>query len=344
MSELETEIAELKSEVRQLFIDDSTFDDVAVKIFHFQVKHCKPYRDFIEALRYSHHKVERIQQIPSLPIEFFKSQRVSVHQQLISGPPHAVFKSSGTTGNNTSTHFVQDRNWYYEIAKRIFIRSLGPLEDWTMIALLPGYLEQPHSSLIAMLQHFLESGLNKNSGFFLNRDQHFEKELAQLLGGSPNKKVLIWGVTHALVKWVQSNQTVWHNGQLSVLETGGMKGHGKEMIRVELHNLLKEHFRVDAIMGEYGMTELLSQAYSKADGVYQQGPTLKIRIREDRDPLFWAKTGQRGLISVIDLANIESCSFIATQDIGVLSADGTTFEVLGRADHSDQRGCNLLID
>jgi hypothetical protein len=335
----------LQEQVLGLFDQPDRFEEVSLAVFRFQVRHCLPYKWFVEALRINPVDVQRFDQIPYIPIELFKTQVVSVYTDPKAMPNILAFSSSGTTGQTTSTHWVSGLDWYRTVAVKIWERHHGPLSEWTILALLPGYLERSGSSLVTMLELFMQSGLGPESGFYLRRDHELKAamERAEVAVAKNGTKLLLWGVTHALVSWAQQSGQRPLSNLYHILETGGMKGHGREMIREELHNLLINQLGVPSIMGEYGMTELLSQAYSDQDGIYSPGATMRVSIRDDRDPLTWLSFGQRGLISVADLANIESCAFVATQDVGVLSANGATFEVLGRSDHSDVRGCNLLV-
>lgn len=323
-----------------MFDQPDLFDELALDIFRFQAHHNPVYSQWIKLLCVSIDQVQDIKSIPFIPIELFKTHQVSVWQgrELDNC---TVFTSSGTTGQQTSRHYLDDTDWYLEVAERIWSQYMGPLSDWTILALLPGYLERQGSSLIYMLDGFMKRGLSPASGFYLDRTAQFNDILNDHLASNTHNKLLVWGVTFSLLDWATKQAINYPKVQF--LETGGMKGRGREMIREELHNTLCTGLGVDAIMGEYGMTELLSQAYSFADGLYHPGATMKIMLRDDRDPKAWVEKGQRGLVSVIDLANITSCSFIATQDIGQMAVNGQDFYLLGRADHADVRGCNLLI-
>lgn len=323
-----------------VFDNPADFELVALDVFQFQSKYCKPYADWLAALKIDPKTITSTQEIPFLPIELFKSHKITVDDDF--GARGAVFRSSGTTGQQTSQHYVPDLDWYHRIARRIIACQVADPSELTILALLPGYLERPDSSLINMIADFMECGevvdREAISGFYINRDENFSYALD--LAITQKRPVLIWGVTHSLVKWQQEGgltlpEHVW------LLETGGMKGHGREMVREELHQGLCSAFGKQSIMGEYGMTELLSQAYSLGDGLYNMPPSMRVLCRDDRDPFSMLPLGFRGLLNVIDLANVESCSFIATQDIGQVLTENT-FKVLGRADHADVRGCNLL--
>lgn len=330
---------------QQEFEDDAarasapSFEEVALAVFHLQAKHNTVYREWLHHLGTEPAAVHQLSDIPYLPIEVFKHHRVSVFPD--SATPVQVFESSGTTSSTTSRHYLYHLEWYQTLATLIFERQVANLDHTDIIALLPGYLDRPNSSLIAMLQHFIKLGHAKVSGFYKTRDQAFTEALTAAID-NPKRATLIWGVTHSLVKWAQEGgvELPYH---VRVLETGGMKGHGRERVRQELHEELMQAFQVPSIMGEYGMTELLSQAYSQRDGLYVCPPSMRVTVREQTDPKHLVQQGVRGLLNVIDLGNVDSCSFIATQDIGQVVAENE-FLLLGRADHADVRGCNLLVD
>jgi len=309
------------------------FTQKALKIFRFQAENNRIYRQFIDLLKVDVNKVQSLQEIPFLPIEFFKS-----HQVVSSGEPFdTVFMSSGTTGMQRSRHFVKDLTLYEQSFRKAFKHFYGNIEDYTILALLPSYVTQGHSSLVYMTDKLIKASKKSKSGFYLNDDQlpGVLNELHQ-----KNEKILLIGVSYALLDLVSQQQFRLKNA--IVMETGGMKGRRKEMLRKELHHHLKKGFGVDNIHSEYGMTELLSQSYSKGEGIFKSPPWQKILIRDTEDPLTYLPEGRTGGINVIDLANIYSCSFIATQDLGKTTGNNQ-FEILGRFDHSDVRGCNLLI-
>lgn len=310
------------------------FTDVALQAFRHQAQHNDIYRRFIEGLRIDASSVDQVEKIPFLPISFFKSHRV-----LSSGQPVDVtFTSSGTTGMITSSHYVTDVNWYVESFRRAFGLFYGDIKDYCVLALLPAYLEREGSSLIYMAQDLITESNNPDSGFYLYNHAELYAQLKHQQ--AIKKPTLLIGVTFALLDFVE--QHAINFPELIVMETGGMKGRRKEMIREELHHDLCKGFGVDKIHSEYGMTELLSQAYSKGDGIFNCPPWMRIITRDTNDPLSLTGVNRTGGINVIDLANINSCSFIATQDLGRVAPDGS-FEVLGRFDHSDIRGCNLLV-
>ena len=312
---------------------EQQFIDTALQIFRRQAEDCAVYRDFIKGLKINPAEVSAVEQIPFLPIEFFKSHQIVTSTK----PAEIIFTSSGTTGITTSNHHVTDVSWYIQSFRNAFELFYGNVKTYTIVALLPSYLEREGSSLVYMTDDLIRQSGNPDSGFFLYNHQ----ELYHLLKKQQQTKkpALLIGVTFALLDFIE--QCPINFPELIVMETGGMKGRRKEMIREELHGQLCSGFGVSSIHSEYGMTELLSQAYSKGNGIFNCPPWMKITTRDPNDPLtlLYNRTGG---INVIDLANINSCSFIATQDLGKVYEDGT-FEVLGRFDNSDIRGCNLLV-
>jgi phenylacetate-coenzyme A ligase PaaK-like adenylate-forming protein len=310
------------------------FSAVALEVFRHQSKNCIVYKEFIAGMRIDANNVTAIEQIPFLPVEFFKSHAIVSNTDAA----EIVFSSSGTTGITTSRHIVADISWYEESFRRAFKLFYGDIEKYTILALLPSYLEREGSSLIYMAEDLIKRSQNPDSGFYL---YNYEELYHQLKKQQRHKKpTLLIGVTFALLDFVEQYGIQFP--ELIVIETGGMKGKRKEMIREELHEVLKNGFGVDAIHSEYGMTELLSQAYSKGNGMFQTPPWVQIFTRDTNDPKSLLKNGKTGGINIIDLANVNSCSFIAVQDLGKVYADGS-FEVLGRFDNADIRGCNLLI-
>jgi hypothetical protein len=314
--------------------NEEQFSEAALKIFRHQAEHCMIYREFIKGLHINPAAVSAAEQAPFLPIEFFKSHKVVSSE----APAATVFISSGTTGMITSRHFVTDVSWYTKSFRAAFELFYGDIEKYTVLALLPSYLEREGSSLIYMADDLIKQSGNPDSGFFLyDHEVLFQQLKKQQETGKPT---ILIGVTFALLDFVEGYRLNFP--ELIVMETGGMKGRRKEMIRDELHQQLCEGFGVSAIHSEYGMTELLSQGYSKGEGVFYCPPWMKIITRDVNDPMTLVKHGRAGGVNIIDLANINSCSFIATQDLGSVQADGS-FEILGRFDNSDIRGCNLLI-
>lgn len=326
----------MKPDKQQVFSINSSekFDNTALQIFQYQAKNCKVYADFIAGLRIDPARVTSVQQIPFLPIEFFKGQTILSSTDDV----QVTFTSSGTTGMITSSHYITDVTWYEESFRKAFGLFYGDIKDYTVLALLPSYLERQGSSLIYMAQDLITQSNNADSGFYLyNHADLFEQLKKQQQAKKPT---LLIGVTFALLDFIEQYQIKFP--ELIVMETGGMKGRRKEMIREELHTALCKGFGVSAIHSEYGMTELLSQAYSKGAGIFYCPPWMRIITRDTNDPLSVVTNGKAGAINVIDLANINSCAFIATQDLGKIYKDGS-FEVLGRFDNADIRGCNLLI-
>ena len=310
------------------------FEKIALKVFRFQYDNNQVYREFCQLLKTEKQEVKSLQQIPFLPIQFFKSHAVVSN----TNPIQETFTSSGTTGMITSKHFVTDVSIYEESYSKGFSQFYGNIEDYTILALLPSYLEREGSSLIYMVKDLIELSNNSNSGFYLNQYDELIKKLIDLDQSGQN--VILIGVTYALLDLIELNKFQLKN--TIIMETGGMKGKRKEMIREELHEQLCNGFGVSAIHSEYGMTELLSQAYSLGNGVFECPQWMHILIRETEDALNYVSNGKTGGINVIDLANINSCSFIATQDLGKKNPNNS-FEVLGRFDNSDIRGCNLMV-
>jgi phenylacetate-coenzyme A ligase PaaK-like adenylate-forming protein len=310
------------------------FDKIALKVFRFQYENNLVYREFCDFLKTDVQKVKSISQIPFLPIQFFKSHSVISS----TNPIETTFTSSGTTGMITSKHLVTDLGIYEESYRKGFSQFYGNIEDYVILALLPSYLEREGSSLIHMVDDLIQLSIQPDSGFYLHNYDELIAKLMELDRAGQN--VILIGVTYALLDLVEK-----HSFQLEntiIMETGGMKGKRKEMIREELHLELCNGFGVKSIHSEYGMTELLSQAYSLGEGIFECPSWMQILVRDTEDALSYVREGKTGGINVIDLANINSCSFIATQDLGKKYHDGS-FEVLGRFDHSDIRGCNLMV-
>ncbi|MBN8643026.1 MAG: acyl transferase [Flavobacteriales bacterium] len=310
------------------------FEKIALKVFRFQHENNKVYREFCDLLNVEKGAVKSIEQIPFLPIQFFKSHDVVSSTDAI----QQTFTSSGTTGMITSKHLVTDVSLYEESYGNAFSEFYGNIEDYAVLALLPSYLEREGSSLIYMVNDLIERSNNPNSGFYLHNYAELTTQLTELDASGQN--VLLIGVTYALLDVVETQQFELKN--TIIMETGGMKGKRKEMIREELHQILCDGFGVNSIHSEYGMTELLSQAYSLGNGIFECPNWMSIMIRDTEDALTYVDTGKTGGINVIDLANINSCSFIATQDLGKKYSNNS-FEVLGRFDNSDIRGCNLMV-
>ena len=310
------------------------FEKIALKVFRFQYENNSVYQQFCDLMKIEKSAVKKITQIPFLPISFFKSHNIVSNQNDI----EITFTSSGTTGMMTSKHQVTNVSYYEESYRRAFSQFYGNIEDYVILALLPSYLERSGSSLIYMVEDLIKLSKNKNSGFFLHNYNNLIEKLIVL--EKKEKNVILIGVTYALLDLAEKQNFRLKN--TVIMETGGMKGKRKEMIREELHQQLCKGFGVAAIHSEYGMTELLSQAYSLGNGIFECPNWMQIYIRDTEDALSYIQNGKTGGINVIDLANINSCSFIATQDLGK-KYPNNTFEVLGRFDNSDIRGCNLLV-
>ena len=310
------------------------FKQVALEVFKHQFKNNKVYRSFCDLLYIHPSDVTKVEEIPFLPIQFFKSRKVLSSLDEID----ETFTSSGTTGSITSNHFVTDINLYKESYLKGFAHFYGNIEDYVVLALLPNYLERNGSSLVFMVDDLIQKSNNPESGFYLDNIQELAKKLVEL--DKKGQKTLLIGVSFALLDLIEMQQFNLKN--TIIMETGGMKGRRKELVRDELHQLLKEGFKVDKIHSEYGMTELLSQGYSNGNGVFDTPPWMKILTRDTEDALTIQQVGKTGGINVIDLANYNSCSFIATQDLGKVHKNGN-FEIIGRFDNSDIRGCNLMV-
>jgi len=324
----------VKEFVNNIFsVTPQTFTKYALWVFNYQYQHNKVYRNWVDALGVQCSSVQSINDIPCMPVLFFKSHKV------ITGAfePQVIFESSGTTQTINSKHWVKDVNLYQQSFIKGFEKFYGNIKDWCIIGLLPSYLERSGSSLVMMAEELIKLSGHAESGFYLYEFEKLASALQEL--EKKKQKTLLIGVTFALLDFAdQFPMALKHT---TVMETGGMKGRRKEMIREEVHNILRDRLGVEKVHSEYGMTELLSQGYSCGDGVFKTVPWIKILLREEDDPLRIKQEG-RGLINVIDLANIYSCSFIATDDVGTLYKDGS-FEVLGRFDNSDIRGCSLMV-
>lgn len=310
------------------------FEKITLKVFRHQYDNNAVYRDFCNLLNKDKQNVKSIKEIPFLPIQFFKS-----HDVLSTKDPVTVtFTSSGTTGMVTSRHLVTNTDYYEQSFRLAFSQFYGNIEDYAVLALLPSYLEREGSSLIYMVEDLIKGSNNPDSGFYLHNYDELISKLTALDNAGQN--VLLIGVTYALLDLIEKQDFKLKN--TIIMETGGMKGKRREMIREELHEILCKGFGVTKIHSEYGMTELLSQAYSLGDGIFECPPWMDILIRDTEDALSYIDTEKTGGINVIDLANINSCSFIATQDLGKKYTN-QSFEVLGRFDNSDIRGCNLMV-
>lgn len=314
--------------------NEQEFTETALEVFRFQYQNNLVYRQFCDLIKRNPTRVNRIEEIPFLPIEFFKSHQVISSED----KPEIIFTSSGTTSNTTSRHFVPDLSLYQESFRRGFDYFYGDIRNYAVLALLPSYLERQGSSLIYMVRDMINESNNEHSGFYLNDYLAFKDKLEFLdASGQP---VLVIGVSFALLDIATAYSLKLNN--TIIMETGGMKGRRREMIRKELHEYLSKGFGTDRIHSEYGMTELLSQAYSKGGGIFKCPPWMNILIRDPEEPTQLLSTHKTGGLNIIDLANLHSCSFIATQDLGKSRGDGQ-IEIIGRFDHSDIRGCNLMV-
>ena len=340
---------EIRQELRRQITDLNPFDfeSLALRIFQYQAENNPVYKEYISHLPIQPDQVTKLTEIPFLPIQFFK------HHVIRSGnlpEPTVIFESSGTTGIATSRHALYDASLYKSVSTRIFEQNYGHLEDFHMLVLLPSYLERNNSSLVYMMQHFIEHANSRLSGFYLHNTDEMIEQLKKLAENPDGRGILLMGVTFALLDLAESTidlSFLKNIPNLKVMDTGGMKGRRQELLREEVHDILTSNFGVSEIHSEYGMTELLSQSYSQGNGLFQHGVTMRVLLRDINDPfsvydhnLGGSKTGG---INVIDLANLDSCSFIETQDLGRFGSESGTFYVMGRFDNSDIRGCNLLV-
>ncbi len=314
--------------------NDTDFERVSLQIFHHQYTNNSIYQRFCNLLGITKTSIQSSHDIPHLPIQFFKQEKIVSTNT----PTSKIFTSSGTTGTITSKHYVSDLSLYEDSFRKGFKHFYGNITDYVVLALLPSYLEREGSSLIYMTERLIKDSKHIESGFYLHNLDELADTLKKLL--SENKKILLLGVSFALLDLAEQTDILL-NENVIVMETGGMKGKRKEMVREELHHTLKKGLGISQIHSEYGMTELLSQSYSKKDGIFYTPPWMKISIRNTEDALTSLGNGKTGGVNIIDLANINSCAFIATQDLGKTYTNGS-FEILGRFDHSDIRGCNLM--
>lgn len=314
---------------------DVEFNKLAMEVFQHQATHNIVYSHYLSNLQQNLNLIRHYNQIPFLPIEFFKTQQVVCDQV---DADSVCFSSSGTTGQITSKHFVNDISVYETSFQKGFEQFYGNPADYCILALLPNYLERTGSSLVYMFDKLIKESGHPQSGFYLNNLNDLAKTIKTLK--ESGQKTLLLGVTYALLDLAELEVELSEN--FIVMETGGMKGKRKELLKEELHAILKDKFKVSAIHSEYGMTELLSQAYSKKNGLFECPPWMKVLIRDVNDPFSYVKPKKSGGVNVIDLANINSCSFIETKDLGRYN-ENAHFEILGRFDNSDIRGCNLMI-
>ena len=316
-------------------ISENEFIELALEIFNFQLLNNNVYSNWVKILKVNPDKVRTLEQIPFLPIEFFKTKKI-ISSSLSSET--VEFTSSATTSQTPAKHYVNDVLLYQKSFSNCFNLFYGSPADYCILALLPNYLQRKGSSLVYMCNQLINESTHPFSGFFLDNTDDLIFRINELK--QTNQKVILIGVSYALIDLCEKGAIL--NENFIVMETGGMKGTRKEMLKSELHNFLKNGFAVNTIHSEYGMTELLSQAYSKGHGLFESPPWMKFLIREIDDPLKIKIDGRTGGINVIDLANINSCSFIATKDLGKLSHDNK-LELMGRYDYSDVRGCNLMM-
>ena len=315
--------------------NENQFEEIALELFRYQAEKVEVYAGFLKALSVNFTSINRMEDIPLLPIQFFKTHKIISNEK----KTELIFNSSATTGVVTSNHYVADINSYRNSFRKGFNFFYGDPSQYCILALLPSYLEREGSSLVFMADDLIKQSKHPESGFYLTNYKELSEKLKLLC--DQKQPTILLGVTYALLDIAEKYP--FQFPELIIMETGGMKGKRKEMVREELHHILQNAFGVKHIHSEYGMTEMLSQAYSQGNGIYQTSPWMKILIRDMNDPKNYLKTNSTGGINVIDLANIYSCSFIATQDLGKLHDDGS-FEVLGRFDNTDLRGCNLLVE
>lgn len=315
-------------------VEKDQFENLALQVFKYQSEQCEVYKKYIQLLQIDLTKINKLEDIPYLPIEFFKNFKVcSGHFDA-----EIIFESSSTSGQGISRHYIRSKEWYQQTFLKSFNFAFRNPQEFCHLALLPSYLERDHSSLVFQINKFISNSYYSESGFYL----HNVAELNVRIQQNEEKQIptMLWGVTYALLDFAEQYQSPLSH--TSIIETGGMKGKRKEIVRAELHDILKDAFDVNCILGEYGMTELMSQAYSKTNGIFNCPPWMKVLGREINDPFAPSTNQKNAALNIIDLANIDSCSFIATSDLGKIYYDGS-FEVLGRLDNSDTRGCNLLV-
>lgn len=313
-----------------VFDNNISFEDRALRLFREQAKSCAPYKQYLNLLKTDVESVSSIEEIPFLPIQFFKTHAIIAENRT----PAITFSSSGTTGMERSQHLVANLSFYEHSFRNAFDQFYGNIENYRILALLPSYLEREGSSLIYMCEDLIQKSQHPQSGFYL----HNLHELAEVL--KEDTPTILLGVTYALLDLAEMGPFQLKN--TIVMETGGMKGKRKELLKEEVHQVLTKAFGVKKIHSEYGMTELLSQAYSKGGGLFETPHWMRVLARDVDDPLSLVKAGKTGGLNIIDLANVHSCAFIATQDLGRVYADNS-FEILGRFEQSDIRGCNLLV-
>ena len=335
--QLNSSFEHIRSTLREriLQVREDEFNALALDVFRFQAVNNPLYAKYLELLGKPLSYVETVEQIPFLPLELFKSYDIQTGQWA----PERMFRSSGTTGQTTSRHLLRDPDWYRAGARRAFARQYGPVENFCFLALLPSYLERNNSSLVFMAEDFISLSPYPQSGFYLYNVADLVKVISDCL---QNKiPTVLLGVSFALLDLAEAFPMPLE--PVIVMETGGMKGRREELTREQLHEVLRDAFRLQHIHSEYGMTELLSQAYSPENGRFYAAPTMRVLAREAADPFAVRPRGQNGALNIIDLANVDTLSFIATDDLGRVAEDGS-FEVTGRLDSSEIRGCNLMVE
>jgi len=316
------------------------FEQVALQVFRYQYQHNNIYAAYCNAIGCKANAVQSIEAIPFLPIQFFKSHAIKSYQS----NQQFVFESSGTTGSINSKHFVKDLSWYEQSFTKTFAQFYGAVSDYCILGLLPSYLEKGNSSLVYMVDHLIKNSQHPSSGFYLYDHDKLANQLEQ--NKQNQQPTILIGVSYALLDFAENNPCQLRH--TIVMETGGMKGRREEMTKAALHKQLIQQLGIPEVHSEYGMTELMSQAYSKRDGIFKSPNWMKVILRSEDNPLeilkldFNSQSSYNGAINIIDLANIDTCAFIATEDWGSTHADGT-FEILGRLENSDIRGCGLMI-
>lgn len=315
-------------------VNDHTFNEIALQLFHFQAAQNTVYRDYLSHLRVDIQSIRHFSQIPFLPISFFKTHTVKTGDW----QEERIFSSSGTTGSATSVHLVHQLSFYLQNSERVFSQFFGSPDQYHIFALLPSYLEREGSSLIAMMDHLIRASKSEYSGFYLYNHEELINKIVALRDS--DRRPMLWGVSFALLDLAERFDVDLRH--CIILETGGMKGRRKELTREELQGFLQQRFHTH-VGSEYGMTELMSQAYAMKGTQFVCPPWMKILLRNPDDPLGFEHEPDRGEINIIDLANIHSCAFIETCDLGKKTQNGS-FEVIGRLDNSDIRGCNLLVE
>ena len=323
----------LKSAVFDL--SNHNFESHALELFRFQAAHNKVYRDYLNHLEVDPIKIKQLTNIPFLPIQLFKNHPIVTGKW----SEACVFESSGTTSETRSQHCIEDLSYYHHISRSIFERRFGSLDQYHIIALLPSYLENRQSSLINMIKHFMAISNSLDAGFYLYELDKVTEKLKELCI-SQTRKILLWGVSFALLDLAEKHDLRLSN--CTIIATGGMKGRREELTSMELYDILRQQWQVPVIHSEYGMTELMSQSYTVSEGIFQPPSWMRVYIREVNDPFSYCPKGRSGAMNILDLANVHSCAFIATDDLGRSHHNGS-FEIFGRLDNSDQRGCNLMV-